>query len=91
LTNNIFLSEDKITLDQTKSQLFKSAEETVDNVLSDVLKWIKNKFRKASKELKELVKKILDLLNNFGIRARDVLARMRKFIFRLVIANSALP
>lgn len=103
MTNDIFVSEDKISLAwndpkgyqqalvQTKPQVFKSAKTAADNVLSDVVSWIKNKFRKASDKLKELAEKILDLANNFGISIRDVLARMRKFIFRWVIANSALP
>jgi hypothetical protein len=116
LINDIFISEDKITLEwsdpkwnkpkryydlgikgyqralvQTKAQLVKNAKEAANNIFYDVLNWIRNKFRKASDKLKVLAEKVLDLAKKFGISVGDVLARMRKFIFRWVIANSAMP
>jgi hypothetical protein len=78
-------------LDQKKAKGFKKAKLDANNVFSDILDWIRNQFRKASEKLKAIAEKILDLLKKFGISIIDVLARMRKFIFRWVIANSALP
>jgi hypothetical protein len=79
------------TLDQTKVEGFKKAKLDANNIFSDILDWIRNQFRKAQEKLKAIAEKILELLKKFGISVIDVLARMRKFIFRWIIANSALP
>jgi hypothetical protein len=79
------------TLDPTKAKGFEKAKLDANNIFSDILEWIRTQFSKASEKLRAIAEKILDLLKRFGISIIDVLARMRKFIFRWVITNSALP
>lgn len=76
---------------QMQTQLFDSAIDEAKKVFFDVMNWLKKKFTGAAEKLKELAEKILDLAKNFAITVIDVLSRMRKFIFKWVIGNSALP